>query len=84
MGFTRSRPCKKDDKCHVEQKQWTHARRLLGYDRLGQPELVGPINSLHRECREPLHDNLLPSAKLEEKSREGAKIKRRHDKPLTP
>ena len=30
------------------------------------------------------HNYLLPSAKLEQKSREGAQVKRRHDKPLTP
>jgi hypothetical protein len=68
----------------VEQKNWTHVRQLLGYDRLEDPQLVEPINVLYRECWEPLHNYFLPSAKLEEKRREGAKVKRRHDKPLTP
>jgi hypothetical protein len=74
----------KDDNGHVEQKNWTHVRQLLGYDRLEDPQLVEPINVLYRECWEPLHNYFLPSAKLEEKRREGAKVKRRHDKPLTP
>jgi hypothetical protein len=49
VGFTRSRPYKKDDNGHVEQKNWTHVRQLLGYDRLGDPELVEPINALCRD-----------------------------------
>lgn len=84
MGLTRSRPYKKNDNAHVEQKNWTHVRQLLGYDRLGDAGLVSEINALYRECWEPLHNFYLPSAKLEQKSREGAKVKRKHDKPLTP
>ena len=78
------RSYKKDDNGHVEQKNWTHVRRLLGYDRLEEPGMVELINALYREYWEPLHNYFLPSAKLEKKCREGAKIKRRHDKPLTP
>ena len=84
VGFTRSRPYKKDDNGHVEQKNWTHVRRLLGYDRLEDPRLVDLINALYRECWEPLHNYFLPSAKLEKKCRVGAKVKRRHDAPRTP
>jgi hypothetical protein len=84
VGFTRSRPYKKNDNGHVEQKNWTHVRQLLGYERLEDPALVGAINDLYRECWEPLHNYFLPSAKLEEKSRDGAKLKRKHDKPKTP
>ncbi len=84
VWFTRSRPYKKDDNGHVEQKNWTHVRRLLGYDRLEDPRLVDLINTLYRECWEPLHNCFLPSAKLEKKCRVGAKVKRRHDAPRTP
>jgi hypothetical protein len=45
-GSPRSRPYKKDDNGHVEQKNWTHVRQLLGSDRIGDPELVEPINAL--------------------------------------
>ncbi len=82
-GFTRSRPCKKDHNGHVEQKNWTHVRRLLGYDRLEDPRLVDLINALYRECWEPLHNYFLPSAKLEKKCRVGTKVKRRYDAPRT-
>lgn len=84
VNFTRSRPYKKDDNGHVEQKNWTHVRRLLGYERLEDPELLEPINALYRKCWEPLHNYFLPSAKLAKKNREGAKVKRQHDKPQTP
>ncbi len=64
VGFTRSLPYKKDDNGHVEQKNWAHVRQLLGYDRLGDPELVEPINALYQSCWEPLHNEFLPSVKL--------------------
>ena len=57
LGFTRSGPYKKDDNGHADQKNWTHGRQLLGYDRLGEPELVEPINALYRDCWEPLHND---------------------------
>lgn len=84
VGFTRSRPYHKNDNGHVEQKNWTHVRQLLGYDRLEDPELREPINRLYREVWEPLHNFFLPSAKLKTKDRHGAKIKRCHDTPQTP
>lgn len=84
VGFTRSRPYHKDDNGHVEQKNWTHVRQLLGYDRLEEPELCEAINTLYRELWEPLHNYFCPSAKLHSKERHGAKVQRRHDKPATP
>jgi hypothetical protein len=37
--MTRSRPYKKDDNAHVEQKNWTHIRQCFGYERHdNQPE----------------------------------------------
>ena len=35
VQFTRSRSYHKDDNAHIEQKNWTHIRQWLGYDRLG-------------------------------------------------
>jgi hypothetical protein len=37
IQFTRGRPYKKDDNAHIEQKNWTHVRRLLGYERYDSP-----------------------------------------------
>ena len=84
VGFTRSRPYHKNDNGHVEQKNWTHVRQLLGYDRLEDPELCAAINAIYRQWWEPLHNYFCPSAKLESKQRHGAKVQRKHDRPTTP
>lgn len=84
VGFTRSRPYHKDDNGHVEQKNWTHVRQLLGYSRLEDPGLCAQINRLYAEIWEPLHNYFCPSAKLMSKERHGAKVQRRHDLPTTP
>jgi hypothetical protein len=46
IQFTRGRPYKKDDNAHVEQKNWTHVRKLLGYARFDSPEALTAINNL--------------------------------------
>ena len=53
VAFTRSRPYHSDDNAHVEQKNWTWARQLLGYGRMEMPELVEPISALYREVWAP-------------------------------
>ena len=40
IQFTRSRAYHKDDNAHIEQKNWTHVRQWLGYDRLDNPQVV--------------------------------------------
>jgi len=77
--MTRSRPYKKDDNAHVEQKNWMGPRQLLGYGRLEDSSMVEPINRLYGEVWGPLHNFFIPSMKLVEKWREGARWRRRHD-----
>jgi hypothetical protein len=83
VAFTRSRPYHSDDNAHVEQKNWTWARRLLGYDRLENPALVGPINALYREVWAPWQNFFLPCLKLERKWREGSQWRKRYGLPQT-
>lgn len=83
VHVTRSRPYHSDDNAHVEQKNWMWPRQLLGYGRLEEPQVVPLINSLFVDVWGPLHNFFLPSMKLIEKWREGAKWKRRHDKART-
>ena len=45
VDLRRSRPYKKNDQAHVEQKNWTHVRQLLGYDRIEDRELLPPSMS---------------------------------------
>jgi hypothetical protein len=57
ITFTRSRPYKKNDTCHIEQKNWAVVRRLVGYDRLELPALaaLGRIHDLARDYVNFLH-----------------------------
>jgi hypothetical protein len=80
---TRGRPHHKNDNPYAEQKNWTHARQLLGYDRLGNPATLPPLNELFRAWEE-LQNHFRPSMRLLSKLRTGAKITRRHDTPATP
>ena len=83
VAFTRSRPYRKNDNARVEQKNWTHARQLLGYDRLSNPENLDAINEAYRAwCT--LKNFFVPVMKLEEKTRVGGKYRKRYDKPRTP
>jgi hypothetical protein len=83
IQFTRGRPYKKDDNAHIEQKNWTHVRKLLGYVRYDAEPALTAINALYDDLR--LLQNLcLPSVKLIEKRRVGARIRRRYDAPRTP
>ena len=84
VPFTRSRPYKKDDNAHIEQKNWTHVRQWLGYRRFDHPDLVSLLNDLYRNEWRLFLNFFLPSMKLQEKRRLGSKIIKRHDTPKTP
>jgi hypothetical protein len=84
IQFTRGRPYKKDDNAHIEQKNWTHVRKIFGYLRYDSSQALDAINDLYRHELRVLQNLFLPSMKLTEKVRVGSKLKRRYDKPLTP
>ena len=84
IQFTRGRPYKKDDNAHVEQKNWTHVRKLLGYVRYDSPAALAAINDLHRHELRLLQNLFLPSVKLVRKMRVGSRLRRRYDAPQTP
>jgi hypothetical protein len=83
VEFTRSRPYHSDDNAHVEQKNWTWARQLLGYGRLEDPSLVAPISALYRDVWAPWQNFFLPCLKLERKWREGSHWRKRYEEPKT-
>jgi hypothetical protein len=84
VAFTRSRPYRKNDNAHVEQKNWTHVRKLVGYDRLGDPRCVDLLNDLYANAWNPLLNFFTPVMKLTSKERVGAKLVKRYDQPQTP
>lgn len=83
IQFTRGRPYKKDDNAHIEQKNWTHVRKLLGWHRYDTQETVRLINDLYRNELGWFMNLFTPSMKLLRKVRIGSKIKRIYDHPKT-
>tara|TARA_B100000315_G_C14339298_1_gene478840 strand:+ start:212 stop:508 length:297 start_codon:yes stop_codon:yes gene_type:complete len=51
IAFTRSRPYKKNDSAHVEQKNWHVVRRLIGYDRYHSREALEQLSCVYRSLR---------------------------------
>jgi hypothetical protein len=84
VQFTRSRAYRKDDNAHVEQKNWTHVRQWLGYDRLDNPLVVDALNDLYTNEWRLFHNFYCPSVKLLSKERIGSKTIKKHDAPKTP
>ncbi len=84
IQFTRGRPYHKDDNAHIEQKNWTHVRRLLGYVRYASPAAVAAMNALYRQELRLFQNLFLPSVKLVRKVRVGSRIRRVYDRPQTP
>ena len=84
VHFVRRRPYKKNDNAHVEQKNWTHVRQLLGYDRLDLQWDVDYINDLYQNYWLPLWNFFTPVMKLKSKTRVGGRIIKVHDDPRTP
>jgi len=84
VQFTRSRAYHSNDNSHVEQKNWTHVRQWLGYDRFDNPKIVGLLNDLYKSEWRLYHNFFIPSVKLLEKKRVASKTIKRFDNPKTP
>lgn len=83
VQFTRGRPYKKDDNAHIEQKNWTHVRKLIGYDRYDSAAAADAMNALYADAGR-LQNLFMPSVKPVEKVRVGSRTRRRYDAPQTP
>jgi len=83
ITFTRSRPYKKNDQAHVEQKNWSVVRHTVGYDRWETDQEFAILESIHDDLR--LYINFFqPSFKLIAKERIGNKTIKRYDTAKTP
>lgn len=83
ITFTRSRPYKKNDQAHVEEKNGSVIRNLIGYDRYEGLEATQALNDVYG-CLRLWVNFFQPSAKLVEKRRVGSKVYKKHDRPQTP
>lgn len=83
ITFTRSRPGNKNDGCHVEQKNWSVVRTVVGYYRYDTASELLLLNEIwHLQSK--LTNYFHPQQKLVSKVRTGAKVSRKHDKARTP
>lgn len=84
VPFTRSRPYHKNDNAHVEQKNWSFVRQLLGYQRLENPDLVPLINSLYKNEWSLFQNHFIPTMKLLEKEKIQSRYYKTYEDPKTP
>ncbi len=83
ITFTRSRPYKKNDQAHVEQKNWSVVRRLIGYDRFETEAEFLLLQNIYADLR--LYANFFqPVLKLVSKQHVDKKLLKRYDQAATP
>lgn len=83
VEFTRSRPYRKNDSVRIEQKNFTHVRKLLGYERFEDPKLVPMLNDLFKKELSLFNNHFIPAMKLASKERVGSSIKKIYHQPIT-
>ena len=83
ITFTRSRPYKKNDQAHVEQKNWSVVRHTVGYDRWETEQELVLLENVYDDLR--FYINFFqPSFKLIGKECLGNKTIKRYDPAKTP
>ena len=84
LQFTRSRPYHKNDNAHIEQKNWTHVRKIFGWKRIDSSQAIAAMNALYSNELRLLMNYFQPSVKLMERVRIGSRVQRKYDAPKTP
>lgn len=83
ITFTRSRAYRKNDQAHIEQKNWSTVRKIVGYQRLETEKQLAILNRIYQLLSDYLNF-FIPTLKLVRKEHLGSKTKRVYDKPKTP
>lgn len=84
VQVTRSRPYKKNDNAHVEQRNDSVPRKYLGYERMEFAQILPLLDHYYSEIVCPLINHFIPTFKLKDKKRIKSRTKRIYDKPVTP
>lgn len=84
LAFTRSRPYRKNDNARIEQKNFTHVRRPLGYLRYDTPEELALIQDLYRNELRLYKNFFQPVMRLGQKERIDGRPRRRYVRAQTP
>ena len=83
ITFTRSRPYKKNDSAHVEQKNGQVVRRSVGHDRHNSRKALEALKRLYAAMRH-YSKFFQPVMQLQHKTRHGAKVRKVYDAATTP
>lgn len=83
ITFTRSRAYRKNDQAHIEQKNFSTVRKIIGYRRLETEKQLVILNRIYKLLSNYLNF-FIPTLKLVRKEHIGSKVKRIYDKPKTP
>lgn len=83
ISFSRSRPYRKNDNAHVEQKNRQYVREVVGYERYDSPQDVAWLNAIYA-CLDEYANHFLPMRKVISKERISGKIRKRYDTAKTP
>lgn len=83
ITFTRCRPYKKNDQCHVEQKNWSVVRQFIGYRRFETDQQLALLERIYPLVMQ-YHNFFSPMMRLESKERDGSKVTRRYATATTP
>ncbi len=83
LTFTRCRAYHKNDQAHVEEKNWSVVRQLIGYDRYEDPAAVAALTHIYHLLHVYVN-GYLPVMKLIGKERVGARVHKQYDTPRTP
>ena len=84
LEFTRSRANRKNDNAYIEEKNWTHVRKVFGYLRYDTYDELTIMNALYRNELRLYKNFFQPVMKLQSKERIGGKVKRRYEAAKTP
>lgn len=85
MYFTRSRPEMKNDNAYVEQKNYTHIRKCLGYGRYDTKEQLNLINDLYKNELRLFNNFFRPVMKIASKEKINNSVcRKKYDVAKTP
>jgi len=85
LFFTRSRPDHKNDNAHIEERNNTRVRKLLGFDRFDTMEQLEVINDLYRNELRLYNNFFLPIMKILSKEKINNSVcRKKYDEAKTP
>lgn len=84
IGFTRSRPYKKNDQAHIEGKNFQSIRKVTGYGRITDERIVELFNDIYENEHRLLTNFFYPTLKLKTKEKIDGKPKKQYEEARTP